>query len=265
VVIEAQLDKGRGPVATVLVQRGTLKKGDILVAGGAWGRVRALINDRGEQVEEAGPSAPVEVLGFQEAPAGRRPFAVVESEARAREITDYRQRKLREKTRGAPSRHGARFARTDDDALQESASKEFPILVKGDVQGSVEAIARRVEKLGTDEVRPAIIHSGAGGITESMSAGRICVRSADHRFNVRANKQARDAAQAEGIEIRYYNIIYDLVDDVKAAMSGLLSPNVAKPSLAMPRSWRCSTSPRSARWPVVWLPKARSSVAPACA
>ena len=223
VVIEAQLDKGRGPVATVLVQRGTLKKGDILVAGGAWARVRALINDRGEQVDEAGPSAPVEVLGFQETPSAGDPFAVVDSEARAREITEYRQRQLREKTatRLGTARGSLEQMMT---RLQESGLKEFPILVKGDVQGSVEAIAQAVEKLGNEEVAARIIHAAPGGVTESDVALAAASEAPIIAFNVRANKQARDAAQAEGIEIRYYNIIYDLVDDIKAAMEGLLSP-----------------------------------------
>jgi translation initiation factor IF-2 len=223
VVIEAQLDKGRGPVATVLVQRGTLKKGDILVAGGAWARVRALIDDHGEQVDEAGPSAPVEVLGFQETPSAGDPFAVVDSEARAREITDYRQRQLREKTatRLGTARGSLEQMMT---RLQESGLKEFPILVKGDVQGSVEAIAQAVEKLGNDEVAARIIHAAPGGVTESDVALAAASEAPIIAFNVRANKQARDAAQAEGIEIRYYNIIYDLVDDIKAAMEGLLSP-----------------------------------------
>ncbi|MEM6383345.1 MAG: translation initiation factor IF-2 [Pseudomonadota bacterium] len=223
VVIEAQLDKGRGPVATVLVQKGTLRKGDILVAGAAWARIRALVNDRGEQVDEAGPSAPVEVLGFQETPSAGDPFAVVESEARAREITEYRQRQIREKTaamlgtaRGSLEQMMTR--------LQETNLKEFPILVKGDVQGSVEAIAQAVEKLGNEEVAARVIHAAPGGVTESDVALAAASEAPIIAFNVRANKQARDAAQAEGIEIRQYSIIYDLVDDIKAAMEGLLSP-----------------------------------------
>ena len=223
VVIEAQLDKGRGPVATVLVQKGTLRKGDILVAGGAWARVRALIDDRGEQVKEAGPSAPVEVLGFQDTPSAGDPFAVVESEARAREITEYRQRQIREKTaaRLGTARGSLEQMMT---RLQESNLKEFPILVKGDVQGSVEAIAQAVEKIGNDEVAARVIHAAPGGVTESDIALAAASEAPIIAFNVRANKQARDTAQAEGIEIRYYNIIYDLVDDIKAAMEGLLSP-----------------------------------------
>ncbi|MFK7792840.1 MAG: translation initiation factor IF-2 [Devosiaceae bacterium] len=223
VVIEAQLDKGRGPVATVLVQKGTLRKGDILVAGGAYARVRALIDDHGEQVDEAGPSAPVEVLGFQETPSAGDPFAVVDSEARAREITEYRQRQIREKTatRLGTARGSLEQMMT---RLQESNLKEFPILVKGDVQGSVEAIAQAVEKIGNDEVAARVIHAAPGGVTESDIALAAASEAPIIAFNVRANKQAREIAQAEGIEIRYYNIIYDLVDDIKAAMEGLLSP-----------------------------------------
>jgi translation initiation factor IF-2 len=223
VVIEAQLDKGRGPVATVLVQRGTLKKGDILVAGGAWARVRALIDDHGKQVDEAGPSAPVEVLGFQDTPSAGDPFAVVDTEARAREITEYRQRQLRETTaaRLGTARGSLEQMMT---RLQESNLREFPILVKGDVQGSVEAIVQAVEKIGNDEVAARVIHAAPGGVTESDIALAAASEAPIIAFNVRANKQARDTAQAEGIEIRYYNIIYDLVDDIKAAMEGLLSP-----------------------------------------
>ncbi|GAB5509648.1 MAG: translation initiation factor IF-2 [Hyphomicrobiales bacterium] len=223
VVIEAQLDKGRGPVATVLVQKGTLRKGDILVAGGAWARVRALIDDHSDQVDEAGPSAPVEVLGFQGTPSAGDPFAVVETEARAREITEYRQRQIREKTaaRLGTARGSLEQMMT---RLQESNLREFPILVKGDVQGSVEAIVQAVEKIGNEEVAARIIHAAPGGVTESDVALAAASEAPIIAFNVRANKQARDTAQAESIEIRYYNIIYDLVDDIKAAMEGLLSP-----------------------------------------
>ncbi|TDH38021.1 translation initiation factor IF-2 [Pseudohoeflea suaedae] len=223
VVIEAQLDKGRGSVATVLVQAGTLKTGDILVAGDEWGRVRALVNDLGEQVKEAGPSMPVEILGLQGTPQAGDRFAVVENEARAREVAEYRQRLARDKAaaRQSGSRGSLEQMMTQ---LSDAGVKEFPLLVKGDVQGSIEAIAGAVEKLGTDEVRARIIHSGAGAITESDVSLAEASGAAIIGFNVRANKQARDAAERSGIEIRYYNIIYDLVDDVKAAMSGLLSP-----------------------------------------
>ncbi|HEV7253243.1 MAG TPA: translation initiation factor IF-2 [Mesorhizobium sp.] len=222
-VIEAKLDKGRGPVATVLVQTGTLLPGDILVAGNEWGRVRALVNDRGETLDEALPSMPVEILGLQGVPMAGDRFAVVNDEARAREITEYRQRLARDK---AAARHAGSRGSLEQmmSQLQTSGLKEFPLLIKADVQGSMEAIAGALDKLGTDEVRARIVHSGAGGITENDVALAETSGAAIIGFNVRANAQARDAAERAGLEIRYYNIIYNLVDDVKAAMSGLLSP-----------------------------------------
>ncbi|PLU46350.1 translation initiation factor IF-2, partial [Sinorhizobium medicae] len=222
-VVEAELDRGRGAVATVLVQKGTLTPGQIIVAGDQWGRVRALVNDKGEHVKSAGPSTPVEVLGLSGTPAAGDRFAVVESESRAREISEYRQRLAREKAvaRQSGSRGSLEQMMTQ---LQTSGVKEFPLVIKGDVQGSIEAISGALEKLGTDEVRARIVHSGAGGITESDVSLAEASNAAIIGFNVRANKQARDASERAGIEIRYYNIIYDLVDDVKAAMSGLLSP-----------------------------------------
>jgi translation initiation factor IF-2 len=223
IVIEAKLDRGRGPVATVLVQNGTLMPGDIIVAGGEWGRVRALINDRGEQMQEAGPAAPVEVLGLQGTPQAGDRFATVENEARAREITAYRQRLARDK---AVARHVGQRGSLEQmmSQLQTSGLKEFPLVIKADVQGSVEAIVSALDKLGTEEVRARIVHAGAGAITESDISLAETSGAAVIGFNVRANAQARDAAERAGIEIRYYNIIYNLVDDVKAAMSGLLSP-----------------------------------------
>ncbi|KND18415.1 translation initiation factor IF-2 [Pannonibacter phragmitetus] len=222
-VIEAQLDKGRGPVATVLVQKGTLRVGDILVAGGEWGKVRAMLDEDGNQVKEAGPSKPVEILGFQGTPDAGDQVAVVENEARAREIVDYRQRQKREKlsvlkagSRGSLEQMMSR--------LQSGGRKDFPLVVKADVQGSAEAIAHALEKLGNDEVGARILLSGVGGITESDVTLATASNASIIAFNVRANKQAREAAEREGIEIRYYNIIYDLVDDVKAAMSGMLAP-----------------------------------------
>ncbi|HEV7307109.1 translation initiation factor IF-2, partial [Ensifer sp.] len=222
-VVEAELDRGRGAVATVLVQKGTLRPGQIIVAGDQWGRVRALVNDKGEHVKEAGPSMPVEVLGLSGTPAAGDKFAVVENESRAREISEYRQRLAREKqvARQSGSRGSLEQMMTQ---LQTSGLKEFPLVIKGDVQGSIEAIAGALDKLGTDEVRARIVHSGAGGITESDISLAEASNAAIIGFNVRANSQARSAAERAGIEIRYYNIIYDLVDDVKAAMSGLLSP-----------------------------------------
>ncbi len=222
-VIEAKLDKGRGPVATILVQSGTLKIGDIVVAGAAWGRVRALVNDLGVQIKEAGPSIPVEVLGFQDAPEAGDRLAVVDSEARAREVADYRMRQKREKAlaRSTAARGSLEQMMSQ---LQAAGQKIFPLVIKGDVQGSVEAIAQALEALGTSEVAVRILHSGVGGITESDVTLATSSQAAIIGFNVRANKQAREEAERDGTEIRYYNIIYNLVDDVKAAMSGMLSP-----------------------------------------
>jgi len=219
-VIEAKLDRGRGAVATVLVQRGTLAIGDILVAGTEFARVRALINDKGEQVKSAGPSVPVEVLGFTGVPNAGDRFSVVESEARAREVTEYRQRAIREKTAGG----GATSLEQMMNQLKASGIAKFPLIIKGDVQGSVEAITASLNKLSTEEVSAQILMAAVGGITESDVTLAAASNAIVIGFNVRANKQATDLATRDGIEIRYYNIIYDLVDDVKAAMSGLLKP-----------------------------------------
>ncbi len=221
-VIEAKLDKGRGPVASILVQRGTLKRGDIIVAAQAWGKVRALVNERGEQVAEAGPSDAVEVLGLDQAPSPGEPFAIVENEARARELTEYRMRQSREKRvagGGASASLAEMMAK-----LQNKQVKELALVIKGDVQGSTEAIIGALEKLGNEEVRTRIIHSAVGAITESdvqlaKGSGAPIIG-----FNVRASKQARDLAEREGVEIRYYAIIYDLIDDIKGTLSGMLSP-----------------------------------------
>ncbi|RTL90141.1 translation initiation factor IF-2 [Ancylobacter aquaticus] len=222
-VIEAKLDRGRGPVATVLVQRGTLRVGDIVVAGAEMGRVRALIDDKGANVTSAGPSFPVEVLGFSGTPEAGDRLAVVENEARAREITDYRQRQKREKAAARSATVRGSLEQMMSQA-KTAGRKEFPLIIKGDVSGSIEAITSSLEKLGTDEVQARIIHSGAGGVNESDVTLAETAGAAIIAFNVRANKEARDAAERAGIEIRYYNIIYDLVDDVKAAMGGLLAP-----------------------------------------
>jgi translation initiation factor IF-2 len=229
-VIEARLDRGRGPVATVLVQRGTLKPGDIVVAGTEWGRVRALVSDTGHPVIAAGPSMPIEVLGFNGTPEASDRLAVVHSEARAREITDYRARQKREKM--AARQTGMRGSLEQMmNQLKTSGRKEFPLLIKGDVQGSVEAIVGALEKLSTDEVAARIIFAGVGGITESDVTLAEASGTAVIGFNVRAHKEAREAAEQAGIEIRYYNIIYDLIDDVKKAMSGLLAPTLRETML----------------------------------
>ena len=224
VVIEAKLERGRGPVGTVLVQRGTLKVGQLVVAGRAWGRVRALINDKGEHVTEAGPSVPVEVLGFDSAPEAGDAFAVVESEARARELTEYRLRKMRElKAGGTGSRSSLEQMMSQ---LGQAGRKDFPLIIKGDVQGSVEAISSALEKLGNAEVGARLVHVGVGGITESDVSLAAAANAAIVGFNVRANTQAKQLAERGGVEIRYYNVIYDLVDDIKLAMSGLLAPTL---------------------------------------
>ncbi len=229
-VIEAKLDRGRGPVATVLVQRGTLRGGDIVVAGAEWGRVRALLSDTGAAVSEAGPSTPVEILGFNGTPEAGDRLAVVESEARAREVTDYRARQKREKIAARAS--GLRGSLEQMmSQLKTSGRKEFPLLIKGDVQGSVEAIVGALEKLGTSEVGARIILAGAGGISESDITLAEASGAAVIGFNVRAHKEAREMAERDGVEIRYYNIIYDLVDDVKKAMSGLLAPTLRETML----------------------------------
>ena len=220
-VVEAKLDKGRGPVATVLVQRGTLKVGDIVVAGAEWGRVRLLANERGESVKEAGPSTPIEVLGLSAAPEAGDEMVVVENEARAREVAEYRGRKRREQRQASSSRQ------TLDQLLQTRESGEkrlLPLVLKTDVQGSSEAIQGSLAKLATNEVGAQILQSGVGGITESDVILAHASGAAVIGFNVRANNQARDRAKRDGVEIRYYNIIYNLVDDVKAALSGMLTP-----------------------------------------
>jgi translation initiation factor IF-2 len=229
-VIEAKLDRGRGPVATVLVQRGTLRVGDIVVAGAEMGRVRALISDQGDTIEDAGPSVPVEVLGFNGPPEAGDRLAVVENEARARQITSYRAHQKRENA--AASISGMRGSLEQMmSQLKTSGRKEFPLIIKADVQGSLEAILGSLEKLGTEEVAARILHAGVGGISESDVTLAEGFNAAIIGFSVRANKEAAAAAKRNGIEIRYYNIIYDLVDDVKKAMSGLLAPTLRETML----------------------------------
>jgi translation initiation factor IF-2 len=221
-VIEAKLDKGRGSVATVLVQRGTLKRGDLVVAGSQWGRVKAITDERGQMLQSAGPSLPVEILGLDGVPEPGDVMVVVENEARAREVTDYRVRMKREKVvvrQTARSGLEAMLARIKDQEV-----KEFPVIVKADVGGSAEAITASLEKFATDEVRAKVIHQAVGGITESdvllaKSSGAPILA-----FNTRAQKQVRDLAEHEGVEIRYYSIIYNLLDDIKDILSGMLEP-----------------------------------------
>ena len=223
-VIEAQLDAGRGPVATVLVKNGTLRQGDIFVVGQQHGKVRALINDQGERIKEAGPSVPVEVLGLNGTPEAGDVLDVVETEAQAREIASYR-------SSAAKDRRAAVGASTTLEQLMAKAKSdesvsELPILVKSDVQGSAEAIKQAMEKIGNDEVRVRVLHSGVGAITESDIGLAEASGAPIIGFNVRANSSARNTANQKGIEIRYYSVIYDLVDDIKKAASGLLSAEI---------------------------------------
>jgi translation initiation factor IF-2 len=221
-VIEAKLDRGRGAVSTVLVKRGTLKRGDIVVAGANFGRVRALLNERDEQLDSAGPSVPVEILGLDGTPIPGEAFAVVESEARARELTEYRTRLKREKA-GSPVAAGVTMA--DFMAkLQDKKISELPLIIKADVQGSAEAIVGSLDKLANDEVRARIILQGAGAISESDVTLAKGSGAPIIGFNVRASKQAQALAEREGVEIRYYSIIYDLIDDIKGVLSGMLAP-----------------------------------------
>jgi len=223
-VIEAQLDVGRGPVATVLVQTGTLRRGDIFVVGEQWGKVRALVNDQGERVDEAGPSVPVEVLGLNGTPEAGDVLNVVETEAQAREIAEYREKAAKDK------RAAAGAAATLDQLMAKAKADvgvaELPIVMKADVQGSAEAIVQAMEKVGNEEVRVRVLHSGVGAITESDITLAEASGAPVIGFNVRANAPARAAANQKGVEIRYYSVIYDLVDDVKLAASGLLSAEI---------------------------------------
>ena len=220
-VIEAKVDKGRGSLATLLVQRGTLRIGDIVVAGAAYGRVRAILNDKGQNIEIAGPALPVEILGLDSAPEAGDEFAVVESEKIARDISEYRAKKSREMRSAAKAQTLEQLFT----AASGQKIKELPVIIKGDVQGSVEAIIGSITKYSGSEVAVRVLHSGVGAVTESdislaQASGALIVA-----FNVRANNQARDLAKQEGVEVRLYSVIYNVVDDVKAALSGMLSPD----------------------------------------
>jgi translation initiation factor IF-2 len=223
VVVEAKIERGRGAVATLLVQKGTLKVGDVFVAGSDWGRVRALLDDHGNKIESAGPATPVEVLGLQGAPSAGDDFITVETEARAREVAEYRQRKQRDAkaVAGARGTLEQMFSK-----IAAGEAKELPVVIKGDVQGSVEAIVSTLEKMGNEEVKVRVLHAAVGGISESditlaKASGALVVG-----FNVRANPQARDLARRDDVEIRYYSIIYDVADDVRQALTGMLSPTL---------------------------------------
>ena len=219
-VIEARLDKGRGPLATVLVNRGTLKVGDVFVVGAEWGKVRALLNDKGVMVKTALPSTPVEVLGLSGVPRAGDPFSVMETEARAKEVAAYRAGLITaERTVGPPADLAQMF-----NALREAKAQEYPVVVKGDVQGSVEAIVSSLNKVSTDLIKVRVLHSGVGGITESDVTLAAASKAPIIGFNVRANAKAREFAQRDGVALKYYDVIYNLIDDVKAAMAGQLGP-----------------------------------------
>jgi translation initiation factor IF-2 len=230
VVVEAKMEQGRGSVATVLIGRGTLRVGDVFVAGSAWGRVRALVDDHGHTIEDATPSMPVEVLGLNGMPVAGDDFAVVESENRARQVTDYRQRQ----TRDAAAAAGARG--TVEQMLASIAageSEELPVVIKADVQGSVEAIVGALEKIGNEEVKAQVLHAAAGGVNESDVTLAQASNALIIGFNVRANPQARDLARRDGVEIRYYSIIYDVTNDITQALTGMLEPGVKETQLGM--------------------------------
>ncbi|MCP5366315.1 MAG: translation initiation factor IF-2 [Hyphomicrobiales bacterium] len=223
VVVEAKMERGRGSVATVLVQRGTLKRGDIFVAGTEWGRVRALVDDRGNSVDEAPPGAPVEVLGLNGTPMAGDEVVVVDSEARAREVTEFRQRKSRD-ARAAATARGSLEQMFEQ--IREGEAQNLPMVIKADVHGSLEAIVGSLDKISTDEVRAQILHAGVGGINESDVILARASNALVIGFNVRANPQARQMARRDGVEIRYYSIIYDLTDDMRQFLSGMLSPTL---------------------------------------
>ena len=223
-VIEAKLDVGRGPIATVLIQKGTLNQGDIFVVGEQWGRVRALINDQNDRVKQAGPSVPVEVLGLNGTPEAGDVLNVVSTEAQAREIADYRAQVSKDKKSALGS--GTSLEQLLANAKADQNLKELPILVKSDVQGSAEAIVQAMEKIGNEEVKVRVLHSGVGAITESDVTLAEASKAPIMGFNVRANAPARQSANQKGVELRYYSVIYDLVDDIKSAASGLLSAEV---------------------------------------
>jgi translation initiation factor IF-2 len=219
-VVEARLDKGRGPLATVLIQRGTLKVGDIFVAGPIAGKVRAMIDDHGRQVKEAGPSVPVEVLGLSGVPSAGDTLSVVENEARAREVASYRQSVIdRKRTTTAPASLDSMFS-----ALKEKQAVEFPLVIKADVQGSVEAIVSAINKISNEDIKARVLHAGVGGITESDVTLAKASGAPIIGFNVRPNAKAREIAERDHVAMQYYDVIYDLTDAVRAAMAGELGP-----------------------------------------
>jgi translation initiation factor IF-2 len=219
-VIEAKLDKGRGPVATVLVSRGTLRVGDVFVVGAESGKVRAMVNDKGQQIKEAGPSMPVEVLGLSGVPRAGDPLSVVENEARAREVAAYRQGVMTQKrTTPVPASLESMFS-----ALKDKQAIEYPLVVKADTQGSVEAIVASINKISTADIKARVLHSGVGGITESDVTLAGASGAPIIGFNVRANAKAREIAERQKVAFKYYDVIYDLIDEIRAGMAGELGP-----------------------------------------
>ncbi|MBC7860952.1 MAG: translation initiation factor IF-2, partial [Burkholderiaceae bacterium] len=220
-VVEARLDKGRGPVATILVQSGTLKRGDVVLAGSSYGRVRAMLDENGKPVSEAGPSIPVEIQGLTEVPVAGEEVVVMADERKAREIGLFRQGKFRDVKL---AKQQASKLENMFDQMAEGEVKNLPLIVKTDVQGSQEALVQSLVKLSTSEVRVQVVHAAVGGITESDVNLAVASKAVIIGFNARADAQARKLAESNGVDIRYYNIIYDAIDEIKAALSGMLSP-----------------------------------------
>ncbi|MBC7500457.1 MAG: translation initiation factor IF-2, partial [Herminiimonas sp.] len=229
-VVEAKLDKGRGPVATILVQSGTLKRGDVVLAGSAYGRVRAMLDENGKSITEAGPSIPVEIQGLTEVPAAGEEVTVMSDERKAREIALFRQGKFRDVKL---AKQQAAKLENMFEQMAEGEVKNLPMIIKTDVQGSQEALVHSMQKLSTSEVRVQVVHAAVGGISESDVNLAVASKAVIIGFNTRADASARKLAEANGIDIRYYNIIYDAVDDVKAAMSGMLSPEKREQALGV--------------------------------
>jgi translation initiation factor IF-2 len=229
-VIEAKLDKGRGPVATVLVQSGTLKRGDVVLAGSSYGRVRAMLDENGKNIAEAGPSIPVEIQGLTEVPGAGEEVMVMSDERKAREIALFRQGKFRDVKL---AKQQAAKLENMFEQMGEGEVKNLPLIVKADVQGSQEALVHSMQKLSTDEVRVQIVHAAVGGISESDVNLAVASKAVIIGFNTRADASARKLAEASGVDIRYYNIIYDAVDEIKAAMSGMLAPEKREQALGL--------------------------------
>jgi translation initiation factor IF-2 len=241
VVIESRLDRGRGPVATVLVQNGTLRQGSVLIAGEFIGRVRAMVNDRGDQVKEAGPSMPVEVLGLSGTPDAGDPFSVASDERKARELADFRQNRSTEQRQAA---HQATKIENMFATMQEGEKSVLRMVLKTDVRGSLEAIAHAIHEIGTSEVKALIIGSGVGGISESDAMLALTSRATVFGFNVRADASAKKIIEREGIDVRYYSVIYELLDDIKQVLSGMLAPEIREEILGLAEVRDVFRSPR---------------------